>query len=255
VGCGADYPKPIAKSAKVNGRGLYAILDPDKDWEFLGGDYQLTADSAVDRDGNVYFTSHRHNRILKVDAASGKINIGKTRAEAPTAWRTGPTAGSTQVNNDNKRIVAYSMDGKETVIAEGMQTHHLTVNARNEVYFGEAPKHQASMVDAKGGLHLVLKDALNWPKVTAIFHRSVLVRYQMIRTRAGWSFQVSAGRIADQRPAFLPSGNSGRILENRSLGMAFDTEGYLYVATNLGVQVCDQAGRVNAILNPPPGER
>jgi sugar lactone lactonase YvrE len=33
--------------------------------------------------------------------------------------------------------------------------------------------------------------------------------------------------------------------------MAFDTEGYLYVATELGVQVCDQPGRVMAIINQP----
>lgn len=34
-------------------------------------------------------------------------------------------------------------------------------------------------------------------------------------------------------------------------GMAVDTEGYLYVATSLGVQVCDQPGRVVAILRKP----
>jgi gluconolactonase len=37
--------------------------------------------------------------------------------------------------------------------------------------------------------------------------------------------------------------------------MTFDTDGFLYVATNLGVQVCDQPGRVMAIINPPgPGD-
>jgi sugar lactone lactonase YvrE len=32
-------------------------------------------------------------------------------------------------------------------------------------------------------------------------------------------------------------------------GMAVDSEGYLYVATRLGLQICDQPGRVTAILN------
>ena len=36
--------------------------------------------------------------------------------------------------------------------------------------------------------------------------------------------------------------------------MAVDANGYLYVSTPLGVQVCDQAGRVNGILaRPKPG--
>ena len=42
--------------------------------------------------------------------------------------------------------------------------------------------------------------------------------------------------------------------ESDAGGMAFDTEGYLYVATQLGVQVCDQPGRVVAIINPPRRE-
>ena len=36
--------------------------------------------------------------------------------------------------------------------------------------------------------------------------------------------------------------------------MTVDTEGHLYVATRLGIQVCDQPGRVVAIINKPqPG--
>lgn len=36
-------------------------------------------------------------------------------------------------------------------------------------------------------------------------------------------------------------------------GLCVDTNGWLYVATNLGIQVCDQAGRVNFVL-PTPGQ-
>jgi len=134
-----------------------------------------------------------------------------------------------------------------------MQTHHLTVNARNEVYFGEAPKHQASMVDAKGGLHLVLKDALNWPKVPRFSTDQSLFVINDPNTRWVWSFQVQPdGSLINGQPFYhleTPDESS----KTEASGMAFDTEGYLYVATNLGVQVCDQAGRVNAILNPRRG--
>jgi sugar lactone lactonase YvrE len=34
-------------------------------------------------------------------------------------------------------------------------------------------------------------------------------------------------------------------------GLSFDTNGWLYVATFLGIQVCDQAGRVNFIIPTP----
>ena len=36
-------------------------------------------------------------------------------------------------------------------------------------------------------------------------------------------------------------------------GMRVDRDGRLYVATRMGIQVCDQAGRVNAIIPTPNG--
>jgi len=37
-------------------------------------------------------------------------------------------------------------------------------------------------------------------------------------------------------------------------GLCVDRDGRLYVATRMGVQVCDQAGRVNCILPLPSGQ-
>ena len=37
-------------------------------------------------------------------------------------------------------------------------------------------------------------------------------------------------------------------------GMRVDRDGRLYVATRLGIQVCDQAGRVNCIIPTPNGK-
>jgi len=34
-------------------------------------------------------------------------------------------------------------------------------------------------------------------------------------------------------------------------GMAVDTEGYLYVTTEIGIQICDQPGRVVGIIRKP----
>ncbi len=62
-----DYPKAITKPEKVVDRGVYSIVPPGKDWELLGQGYQLTADTTVDKDGTVYFTDARHNRIYKID--------------------------------------------------------------------------------------------------------------------------------------------------------------------------------------------
>ena len=41
--------------------------------------------------------------------------------------------------------------------------------------------------------------------------------------------------------------------ESHAGSLCCDQTGWLYVATDLGVQVCDQAGRVNAVIPSPAG--
>jgi enterochelin esterase-like enzyme len=65
-----------------------------------------------------------------------------------------------------------------------------------------------------------------------------------------WSFQILAdGKLAHgQEFLKLQEPIDDRC---RAHGLCVDTNGWLYVATALGIQVCDQAGRVNFIIPAP----
>src|SRR5437868_2301921 len=130
------------------------IPAPGKGWELLGQGYQLTATSAVDRDGNVYFTDARKNRIMKVDP-DGKISVWKDGSNGSHGIAFGPDGRMYAGQHDRKRIVAFAPDGTESVIAEGVQTHHLTVTSSNHVYFCEAPTHRVWMADTAGHKRVV----------------------------------------------------------------------------------------------------
>src|SRR5205814_9784592 len=75
------------------------------------------------------------------------------------------------------------------------------------------------------------------------------------RGRLVYSFKVQPdGGLGDKQPYCHlhvpdPEPDSG------ADGLAVDTLGRLYVATRLGVQICDQAGRVIGIVSRPPGAR
>jgi gluconolactonase len=70
--------------------------------------------------------------------------------------------------------------------------------------------------------------------------------------RAVWSYQLAPdGTLRDGQPFFRverPEGGTAALG-----GMVVDSEGFLYVASALGVQVFDQPGRLTAILSGPPG--
>ena len=220
-----------------------------KPWDLLGQGYQLTADSAVDSDGNVYFTDARKNRILKIDL-EGRVRIWKEGSNGTHGVAFGPDGRLYGGQHDRKRIVALSSDGTESVITDGVQTHHLTVTSRNEIYFSEAPAHKVCMGDEAGHKRVVY-DRLNWPRgVRASADRSLLA-VDDPGTRWVWTFQIQMdGSLIQGRP-FCRLESSDESSAPDPGGMVFDSEGFLYVATKMGVHVCDRRGRVTAILSPP----
>jgi sugar lactone lactonase YvrE len=66
-----------------------------------------------------------------------------------------------------------------------------------------------------------------------------------------YSFQVQAdGWLAYKQRYFYLHLVDGS-MQSSADGMTVDTQGRLYVATEMGLQVCDQAGRVNGIIAKP----
>ena len=246
-----DYPKPVSKPTQVNERGVYTILEPGKEWELLGEGYHLTADSTVDKDGNIYFTDATHNRIYKIDL-NGKIAVWRENTGGAHGLMFGPDGRFYVCQHDRKRIIAYTPDGKESVIADGVQTHHLTVTQRNELYFTEAPTHSVWFVDAKGSKRIVYS-GINWPHEVRLSSDQSLLVVNDPHLKWVWSFQIQPdGSVTNGEPFYrleMPDDSS----DTDASGMAFDTEGFLYVGTRFGVQICDQPGRVNTIINKPQG--
>jgi len=66
-----------------------------------------------------------------------------------------------------------------------------------------------------------------------------------------WSYRVQPdGTLANEEPFFRME-TTDEASASGAAGMAMDSKGLLYVATFFGIQICDQQGRVVAILNPP----
>jgi sugar lactone lactonase YvrE len=71
------------------------------------------------------------------------------------------------------------------------------------------------------------------------------------RERMVYSFQVQPdGSLAHKEP-FCHLQVPVTEVESGADGMTVDTLGRLFIATPLGVQFCDQIGRVNGIINAP----
>ena len=76
--------------------------------------------------------------------------------------------------------------------------------------------------------------------------------------RIGWiggreRNETALERIAEQSGHTLEF-HSGHVGGRGADGIRVDRDGRLYVTTRMGIQVCDQAGRVNCIIPTPNGK-
>jgi len=245
-------PVTAQDRATVKDRGASEILVPGKGWELLGRDYQLTADSAVDRQGNIYFSDAQKDRILKIDL-QGKIALWKQGSRGSHGVAFGPDGRLYAGQHDLKRMVAFSSDGVESVVAEGAQTHHFTATARNHIYFTVAPAHQVWLLDEAGGKRLV-HEGLEWPRGVRVSPDGWRLLVADSRANRIWSFRIEEdGSLTGGKVAYEVETRAGSPDADIG-GMTFDSEGFLYVATKLGVQVFDRQERLAAIIDVPGPE-
>jgi gluconolactonase len=149
-----------------------------------------------------------------------------------------------------KRIVAWETDGRESVLAEGIEPNDLAVTHGGNVYVTDPAHKQVWLVTRDGGTRVVDQGIARPNGVILSPDQSLLY----VADTAGqfvYSFRIASdGSLTDKEPFYhlhLQEGTPG----SNADGMTVDTLGNLYVTTELGVQVADQAGKVTGIISKP----
>ncbi len=251
-----NWTEPIAKSKgkeAADRHFITQILRPDSEWELLSEGHSLTEGPSVDKQGNVFFSDIRANRIFKIDHATRAVSVFQSDAGGTNGMMFGPDGRLYACQNGNKKIVAYAPDGQHTTIAEGVDSDDLVVNAKGEIYFTDPPGRRVWFIDAKGNKRVV-QEGLEYPNGVLFSPDQSKIAVADYRTKWVWLFEVAAnGDLHNGSPFYRLEAPDDPIAAAAD-GMTVDTEGYLYVATRLGIQVCDQPGRVTAIISrPQPG--
>ncbi|MGA2987656.1 MAG: SMP-30/gluconolactonase/LRE family protein [Terriglobia bacterium] len=275
-----DYPQPIAKPAmRAHGDAKTGFQGVDSEWELMidqgkvphinapntitlfagpiGSPLRAASGIAVDRQGAVYSSDPSGKAIYRIDTG-GHVSTFAEDAEGAGGLAFGPD-GLLYVC-ESKGIVSYTADGRKSVRAEGVGCSDLTAAHDGGFYFTNPHKSSASVGHVPpGGTRAEVDTATHAPAYEEIQSPNGIrlspdeaLLYVSERTgKRVWSFQVMPdGSLANAEPFFRLEMPDEAWAMGAS-GMTTDSQGILYVATLLGIQVCDQQGRVVAILNRP----
>jgi sugar lactone lactonase YvrE/enterochelin esterase-like enzyme len=262
-----DYPQPIAKPGMHHlGDRQTGFVDVGMDWEKLGEARHLrpsnfllghfvermnyASEVVVDQQGNVLSSNHFGGAIYQT-SASGQLSTYLRNAKDARGLTFGPDG--LLYGCDDDRIVRYTPDRKKTAQLRGVVCQDIAINKKGGIYFTDflsggvgylPPGNSNHWVSAYDNPHLMANGICFSPDESMFY-----VSYS--ESKWVWSFQAQAdGTLANGEPFFrmeTPDGSS----ESGASGMAVDSKGLLYVATLLGIQICDPQGRVVGILNRP----
>lgn len=249
-----DYPQPVAVShgGTMERQFITDILDPASTWELVSEGHHFTEGPAVDKDGTFYFCDVRGNRIHRV-TSSGSAAVFQENSGGASGLHFGKDGRLYAAQGTTKRIVAYDAAGKEQVVADDVTPNDLTVASNGRIYFTDPGHHRVWLVDPQGNTRMV-HEGIDFPNGITLSPDEAKLYVADTRSKWVWAFQIADDGSLINGEAFyhleMPDDTTIPLRAGAD-GLTVDTEGYLYVATKLGVQICDQPGRVVGIINPP----
>lgn len=249
-----DHPKPVA--AGLGSPQLKEILIPGEGWKLVGEGYQFTEGPAVNAKGDVYFNDIPANKTYKV-GPDGKAALYLDGSKKANGMHFGPDGKRYVVATETKQVLAYDADGKESVVADGVAGNDLVV-LHNGAMYVTAPNRdllqpQAVVYISPKGEKKEVDTGLQFPNGVTVSPDQSLLYVAEARSHWVWSYQIQPDGSLKCKQRYYHLHTPDTADASGADGLRCDRDGRLYVATRLGVQVCDQAGRVNCILPTPNG--
>jgi gluconolactonase len=243
-----DWPRPVSKGVGSK-QPVMQVLIPGEEWQVVSEGHGFTEGPAANAKGEVFFTDIPKSRIHKI-GLDGKVSLFAEETGGANGLMFGPDGKLYACANGKKQITAYDENGQSNVIAEGIASNDVCVGQNGNLYATD-PGNQQIWLIKPGGERRVVDKGINFPNGLRLTPDQSLLLVADMRGQFVWSFHIDDdGSLSAKQPYHhlrIPDGAT----ETSADGMTLDSEGRLYVATRLGIQFCDQAGRVNGIISKP----
>ena len=244
------YPQPIQSGFVSKRRMNMNVLIHGEPWQQLSVGHKFTEGPAVNAKGEVFFSDVPNSQIFKIGLDDQVVEFARDTGRA-NGLMFGADGRLYACANEKRQIVAYSPDGSSETILSGVRSNDLVVT-KSGIFFTDPRNRKVHFVDFQSN-HRVLDEGIERPNGIILSPDQTLLHVADSAGQFVYSFQVQQdGSLAHKQRYFhleIPYGRK----DTSADGMAVDVDGRLYVATAMGLQVCDPVGRVQMILPKPAG--
>jgi hypothetical protein len=254
-----DWPTPI--KAGIGSPQLREILLPGEGWQqVLAAEGMHLHTLAVNAQGEVFVRNLGQGRPnWKLDQ-EGKLvpQPGETRCLAQAF---GPDGRRYVLQDEPARLLGIDGHGTGHLLADNLSGTDLIVRHDGKIYVTKSDhlEHVSEIWEFRptGDKRLLDKDLFQqnqdslYPASVALSPDQSLLYVGDGRSHWVFSYQIQPDGTLAYKQRFYHLHVLDITEELGTLRMQVDREGRLYVCTRLGLQVCDQAGRVNCLIPSP----
>ncbi len=248
-----DWPSPV--KAGAGSPQLREILIPGEDWKLVGQNYRFTEGPAANTAGEVFFNDIPNSKAYKI-SADGKVSVFVDDTKHANGQAFGPAGRLYAVATGASQILAYDSSGKPAVIAEGIRGNDLAIRHDGGIFVtqpgGNGTPSTVWFITPQGEKRAV-DTGLRFANGIALSPDQSLLYVADYGSHWVFSYQVQPDGSLKHRQRYYHLHVPDNADEAGADGIRVDRDGRLYVTTRMGIQVCDQAGRVNCIIPTPNG--
>lgn len=241
----AGWPEPVKASVKSRNHVLKQTVVAGDHWAVHPATFSGATRVRANGDGEVFLSTPAGITPLHPKTSAGPLQKG-------VLWAVASDGRSTVVSDEAGSVTQRAADGKKSELAQGFFIDAAVATASGDVYAASAGKlwrlHVGSQpvcvdqgpVEVTG---LAVTGDGNW---LAAFER---------KTTRGFSYQIGRDGSLNYKQTFYVLHKHDAEDHSGSADAAAEASrfGYVYVATAMGVQICDANGRAGAILPLPQG--
>ena len=250
---------PALPKAGLGSAQLKEVLLPGEDWQLVAEGYKFTEGPAANAKGEVFFNDIPNSKTYKI-GLNGAVTEFLADSKRSNGQAFGPDGRLFVVMMGTEKIVAYDAGGKATVVAEGIRANDIVVRQDGLIYVTEPNWSGANTNTGQvwlirsNGEKLVVDTGLKFANGLTLSPDQSLLYVADSRTHWVYSYQIAADGTLKHKQRYYHLHVPDTADDSGADGLRTDRDGRLWVATRLGIQVCDQAGRVHVILPTPNGK-
>ena len=266
-----DWPKKVSTHFDTSHSRAPEMLLPDEGWELVSEGHQSTCGATSDADGNLYFADADEGVVFRVTADGTKSivwNVNRwTENKRLSKPLTSPMISSLAIGADGslygclpclESVVKFNVDESNgdsmefETIASTVKCSGIVAANDGTIYF-TVPETKSVWMTQAGQKPVVAGTGFSGANGITLSPDQTLIQVSDFDGRYVWSsVRKAGGKLTHIQPYFhMHSPPAAVDVRPMSDGMCSDQAGWLLVATKMGIQICDQPGRVNLIVSPP----